>query len=179
MGVARPAGLEPATSDLEEVLPPVDRDTFAYSCSNSRDSRVHATANRLGGCAEHEGHRFGIMSIVSSTKLTATDRRPLVRPRQRGRQPALRPTAVVRARYNALRRALDLTLRSGDVCAISPNLFPDLESVPAATLRAMTVSRSGDAISWQALDLDGRARGLLRRQSSSRVDFNARGGQTI
>jgi Protein of unknown function (DUF2442) len=177
---ARPAGLEPATPGLEGVLSTVDDDSFAYLWGNSRNSQEYATANRLGGCAEHEGPGFGIMSIVSSTRLTARDRKRLVRARQRGRQHALRPTAVVRARYNAARRALELTLRSGEVRAIPRNLLPSVESVPAATLRTVTVSPSGDAISWRALDLDVSVRGLLRRASqAARVDFNARGRQAI
>src|SRR5437867_6874760 len=80
------------------------------------------------------------MSTMSSIKLTATNRERLVRARQRGRRHALRPTAVVRARYNAVRGALELTLRSGDVRVIPRNLVPGLDSVPAATLRSVNVS---------------------------------------
>jgi hypothetical protein len=123
---------------------------------------------------------FGIMSTMSSIKLTATDRERFVRARHRGRRHALRPTAVVHARYNAVHGALELTLRSGDIRVIPRSVLPDLDSVPAATLRTVTVSPAGDAISWPALDLDVSVRGRLRRASRpARVDFNARGRQTV
>jgi hypothetical protein len=140
---------------------------------------VHATANRFGGRADHQGLGFGIMSGVSSIKRTATYRQRLVRARRRGRRYALRPTAVVRASYNAVRESLELTLRNGDGRVIPRHLLPDLDSVPAAILRSVTVSAAGDAISWRALDLDVSVPGLLRRASqAARVDLNARGRHT-
>lgn len=100
--------------------------------------------------------------------VTARDRQRFAQARQRGRRHALRPTAVVRARYNAVRDLLELMLRSGQVRVVPRNLIPELESVPAAILRSVAISRAGDAISWRELDVHVSVRGLLRHAAHPR-----------
>jgi hypothetical protein len=101
-------------------------------------------------------------------RLTAKDRRRFEQARKRGRRHALRPAAVVRARYNAVRDALELVFRSGKVVAIPRTLLPGLKGARMSTLKAVSVSPAGDAISWRKRDIDVSVRGLLKCATESR-----------
>lgn len=161
-------------SDLTNVSspdPPISDVSLSWRVPETSGSSVHAAA-----CLRVLG-RVRINRTMA--RLTARDRQRYEYARQRGRQHALRATAVLRARYNVWRDALELRFRSGGVRVIPRSLLPELDSVPTATVRSVTVSPSGDAISWRALDVDVSVRGLLRRgRQSAQVDFNARGRQT-
>ena len=94
--------------------------------------------------------------------VTTRDGQRFTAARRRGRRYASRPTAIVRAEYDAASDSLELTLRSGDVGVIPRDRVRELDSVPARALKCMAVSPAGDAISWREFDLDLHATALLR-----------------
>jgi hypothetical protein len=100
---------------------------------------------------------------VGVERLTKDDERSFAAARRRGRRHAMRPTAVVRARYDPPRDEFQLMLRNGDVRRLPRQTISELRSANADTLQRVTVSAAGDVIAWRELDVDMSSRPLLRR----------------
>ena len=117
---------------------------------------------------------------MANNELTARDRERFLRARARGVMRARDGSALVGARYDARRDALDLTFRGGGSMVIPRRMVPGLERVAAADLGAPAVSPAGDALFWPALDLDVSVPGLVERAFGTRLFAAAtgrRGGQ--
>jgi hypothetical protein len=95
--------------------------------------------------------------------LTAADRQRFARAHENGRNHLNGGTALVAARYNEQRDALELVFRDTTTVTIPRSLLPEFASVPLAALTTACVSPAGDAISWRSLDIDLDVRGLLER----------------
>jgi hypothetical protein len=102
------------------------------------------------------------LKIVGVERLTKDDQRRFAAARRRGRRHAMRPTAVVSARYDPPRDEFQLTLRNGDVRRLPRQMISELRSANADSLQRITVSAAGDVIAWRELDVDVSSRTLLR-----------------
>jgi hypothetical protein len=91
---------------------------------------------------------------MPAVKVTAKDRERLARARARGDARAEDPSAIVDARYDAARDAIELEFRSGGVITVPRQVVPGLVGVSASALHAIRVSPAGDALSWPSLDAD-------------------------
>ena len=112
---------------------------------------------------------------MPAAKLTAKDRERFARARARGEARAQDPSAIVEARYDATRDAIDLGFRSGGVITISRQVVPGLDAVPTAALDMISVSPAGDALSWPSLDVDVYIPGLVERAFGTRLFARATG----
>ena len=113
-------------------------------------------------------------------KLSTKDRERFARARAKGEARAADPSAVVHARYDVARDAIDLEFRSGGVITIPRGVVPGLEDAPTTTLETISVSPAGDALSWPSLDVDVHVPGLVERAFGTRLFARAtgqRGGQ--
>jgi hypothetical protein len=108
------------------------------------------------------------LELMSSTKVTATDRQRFARARGRGREDASATNAVVNARYGEAADAIELVFRGGATVTIPCIRIPALADVPKRDLGMVSPSRAGDALSWRSLDIDIDVRGLIRRLFLSR-----------
>ena len=108
-------------------------------------------------------------------KLTAKDRERFARARVIGAARAKDPSAIVDARYDAARDALDLEFRSGGVITIPRRVVPGLAGASRSALDAVRVSPAGDALSWQSLDVDVYVPGLVERVFGTRLFARATG----
>ena len=95
---------------------------------------------------------------MPAAKVTAKDRERFARARARGEARAHDPSAIVEARYDVARDAIDLGFLSGGVITIPRQIVPGLDAVPTAVLQAIGVSPTGDALSWRSLDVDRQER---------------------
>jgi hypothetical protein len=84
---------------------------------------------------------------------------------------------VVAAEYVAGRDVVTLTFRSGGSMTIPRQLIPNLGNVPVSSLRRLTVSAAGDALSWPSLDVDVYVPGLIARTFGTRLFAAATGRQ--
>ena len=112
---------------------------------------------------------------MPAAKLTAKDRERLARARARGEARAQDPSAIIDARYDATRDAIDLGFRSGGVITIPRQVVPGLDAVPTAALDMISVSPAGDALSWPSLDVDVYVPGLVERAFGTRLFARATG----
>ena len=112
---------------------------------------------------------------MPAAKVTARDRERFARARARGAARAQDPSAIVEARYDAARDAIDLGFRSGGVMTIPRQVVPGLDAVPASDLEPITVSPAGDALSWPTLDVDVYVPGLVERAFGTRLFARATG----
>lgn len=110
---------------------------------------------------------------MPAAKVTAKDRERFDRARARGEARAQDPSAIVEARYDAARDAIDLGFRSGGVMTIPRQVVPGLDAVPASALDAISISPAGDALSWPSLDVY--VPGLLERVFGTRLFARATG----
>lgn len=111
---------------------------------------------------------------MPAAKVTAKDRERVDRARARG-EARQDPSAIVEARYDAARDAIDLGFRSGGVMTIPRQVVPGLEGVPASALDAISISPAGDALSWSSLDVDVYVPGLVERAFGTRLFARATG----
>ena len=109
---------------------------------------------------------------MPAAKLTAKDREHFARARARG---AADPSAVVDARYDAARDAINLEFRSGAVITIPRHVVPSLGAVSPLALSGISVSPAGDALSWPLLDVDVYIPGLVERACGTRLFARATG----
>jgi hypothetical protein len=112
---------------------------------------------------------------MPAAKVTAKDRERFDRARARGEARAQDPSAIVEARYDAERDAIDLGFRSGGVMTIPRQVVPGLDAVPASALDAISISPAGDALSWPSLDVDVSVPGLVERAFGTRLFARATG----
>lgn len=98
---------------------------------------------------------------MSGANVTTADRQRFARARGVGREFSRSATAVVDARYDAWLDAIVLTFRNGEIIAIARERVPGLEQVPTAVVASVTVSPTGDAISWRSVDIDVAVSGLV------------------
>lgn len=112
---------------------------------------------------------------MPAAKLTAKDRERFARARARGAARAADPSAVVDARYDAARDAIDLEFRSGAVITIPRHVVPSLGAVSPLALSGISVSPAGDALSWPLLDVDVYIPGLVERAFGTRLFARATG----
>jgi hypothetical protein len=106
------------------------------------------------------------LRLMSSIKLTATDRRRFARARERGRDDANRTSAVVNARYDQIKDAIILVFRGGTILTIARTRIPALAGLRKSDLRAVVVSPAGDALSWRSADVDIDVGGLIEKVRS-------------
>ena len=112
---------------------------------------------------------------MPAAKLTAKDRERFARARARGAARAADPSAVVDARYDAARDAINLEFRSGAVITIPRHVVPSLGAVSPLALSGISVSPAGDALSWPLLDVDVYIPGLVERACGTRLFARATG----
>ena len=112
---------------------------------------------------------------MPAAKLTAKDREHFARARARGAARAADPSAVVDARYDAARDAINLEFRSGAVITIPRHVVPSLGAVSPLALSGISVSPAGDALSWPLLDVDVYIPGLVERACGTRLFARATG----
>lgn len=112
---------------------------------------------------------------MPAAKVTAKDRERFDRARARGEARAKDPSAIVEARYDAGRDAINLEFRSGGVMTIPRQVVPGLDAVPASALDAISISPAGDALSWPSLDVDVYVPGLVERAFGTRLFAGATG----
>ena len=112
---------------------------------------------------------------MPAAKVTAKDRERFDRARARGEARAQDPSAIVEARYDAARDAIDLGFRSGGVMTIPRQVVPGLDAIPASALDAISISPAGDALSWPSLDVDVYVPGLVERAFGARLFARATG----
>jgi Protein of unknown function (DUF2442) len=112
---------------------------------------------------------------MPAAKMTAKDRERFAQARARGEARAQDPSAIVEARYDAARDAIDLEFRSGGVMTIPRQVIPGLNDFPASALKAISVSPAGDALSWPSLDVDVYVPGLVERAFGTRLFARATG----
>ena len=112
---------------------------------------------------------------MPAAKLTAKDRERFARARARGAARAADLSAVVDARYDAARDAIDLEFRSGAVITIPRHVVPSLGAVSPLALSGISVSPAGDALSWPLLDVDVYIPGLVERAFGTRLFARATG----
>jgi hypothetical protein len=100
---------------------------------------------------------------MAGSSVTTKDRERFTRARARGQMRAQDPSAVVEARYDETRDAIDLRFRSGGSMTIPRQIVPGLENAPPSALGSIRVSPAGDALSWLALNADVYVPGLVER----------------
>jgi Protein of unknown function (DUF2442) len=113
--------------------------------------------------------------MPAAVKITAKDRERFARARARGEARAQDPSAIVAARYDAARDAIDLGFRSGGVISIPRQVVPGLDAISTAALGTINVSPGGDALSWPSLDVDVYVPGLVERAFGTRLFAQATG----
>lgn len=107
---------------------------------------------------------------------TKKDRERYERARARGETRSQDHSAVVGARYDASRDAIDLAFRSGGSILIPRRIIPGLDEAPTTVLDApISVSPAGDALSWPSLDVDVYIPGLIERAFGARLFAAATG----
>jgi hypothetical protein len=107
--------------------------------------------------------------------MTAKDRERFDRARALGEARAQDPSAIVEARYDAARDAIDLEFRSGGVITVPRKVVPGLVGVSTSALDAISISPAGDALSWPSLDVDVYVPGLVERAFGTRLFARATG----
>ena len=112
---------------------------------------------------------------MADVELTAKDRERYAKARARGLAQARDPAAVVSARYNAARDAIDLTCRGGGSMMIPRRIVPGLQRASASRLEPIDISPAGDALSWPSLDVDVYVPGLVERVFGTRLFAAASG----
>lgn len=112
---------------------------------------------------------------MPAAKVTAKDPERFARARARGEARVQDPSAIVEARYDAGRDAIDLGFRSGGVITIPRQVVPGLDAVSTSALEAISVSPAGDALSWPSLDVAVYVPGLVERAFGTRLFARATG----
>ena len=106
---------------------------------------------------------------MASASVTSKDRERFARARELGQQRWQDPSAIVEARYDSRRDAIDLSFASGGTITIPRELIPALEDATPSVLVSVSISPAGDAISWRSLDIDIYVPGLLERAFGTRL----------
>jgi uncharacterized protein DUF2442 len=106
---------------------------------------------------------------MAATEVTSKDRERYAWARARGKARAQDPSAVLNARYDLERDAIDLKFAGGGSMAIPRNKVPGLERAPASEMASIVVSPAGDALSWPSLDVDVYVPGLVERAFGTRL----------
>ncbi len=106
---------------------------------------------------------------MASANVTSKDRERFARARELGQLRSQDPSAIVEARYDSRRDAVDLSFASGGTITIPRELIPGLEDATPQVLASVSVSPAGNAISWRSLDIDIYVPGLLERAFGTRL----------
>ncbi len=114
---------------------------------------------------------------MASANVTSKDRERLARARELGQLKSQDPSAIVGARYDPRRDALDLNFASGGTITIPRELIPGLEAATPQILASVAISPARDAISWRLLDIDVYVPGLIERVFGSRLFAASTGRQ--
>ena len=112
---------------------------------------------------------------MAMRELTANDRERYAKARAGGLAHAQDPAAVVSARYDVTRDAIDLMFRGGGSMLIPRRLVPGLGHTAATRVKSISISPAGDALSWHALDIDVYVPGLVERVFGTRLFATATG----
>lgn len=111
--------------------------------------------------------------------ITAADRKRYARARAAGREAEMAPSALVDARYDGRRDAIDLTFRCGVLVRIPRALVPEFADASAADLRAIK-AMTYEALECEPLDQHIYVPGLVEEVLGSRffaASTGKRGGQ--
>lgn len=113
---------------------------------------------------------------MAAADLDSKDRERYARARARGKARAQDASAVLDARYDAERDAIDLKFRGGGLMMIPRRIIPALKRAPASVLdHPISISPAGDALSWPSLDIDVYVPGLVERAFGTRLFAAATG----
>jgi len=112
---------------------------------------------------------------MTTVDATVKDRERFARARAPGEALSQDPSAVVDARYDAVRDTIDLTFRGGGSMMIPRQIIAGLREAPVSSLEAIRVSPAGDALSWPSLDVDVYVPGLVERVFGTRLFAGATG----
>jgi len=112
---------------------------------------------------------------MATVKVTPEDRERFARARELGRLQAQDPSAVIGARFNERKDALELKFAGGGTMAIPRALIPSLEGASSSVLASVSVSPAGDALCWRALDIDVYIPGLVELAFGRRLFAAATG----
>ena len=82
---------------------------------------------------------------------------------------------LIDAWYDEHRHALDLEFGGGASMRIPVEVIPELNQAPASSLEAMSISPSGDALSWLELAVDIQVPDLVERAFGARLFAAATG----
>jgi hypothetical protein len=116
---------------------------------------------------------------MDSIVVTAADRKRYARARAAWLEAEAAPAALVRARYDARRDAVDLTFRCGVTMAIPRALIPEFDDASTQDLRAIK-AMTYEAIECEPLDTHHYVPGLVESVMGARFFAAAtgrRGGQ--
>ena len=114
---------------------------------------------------------------MASASVASKDRERFARARELGQLRSQDPSAIVGARYDPRRDAVDLSFASGGTITIPRELIPGLEEATPQVLACVNVSPAGDSISWRSLDIDVYVPGLIERAFGSRLFAASTGRQ--
>ncbi len=106
---------------------------------------------------------------MTERNVTTKDRERFARARARGKARSQEASAVVAARYDATRDAIDVTFGGGGSMGIPRQIIPGLCKAPASSLEPIRISPLGDALSWPSLDVDVSVPGLVERAFGTRL----------
>ncbi len=98
---------------------------------------------------------------MSTSTVTASDRRRFTGARERGDEDRRAPNAVVEATYLKDADAIEVVFRGGMILTIPCIQVPILANIRRSKLASVTVSPAGDALSWRSLDIDIDVQGLI------------------
>ena len=112
---------------------------------------------------------------MAALDVTSKDRERFARARARGKARLQDASAVVDARYDGGLDAIDVKFRGGGSMMIPRQLIPRLRYVPASSLEPISISPTGDALSWPSLDVDVYVPGLVERAFGTRLFATATG----
>jgi len=112
---------------------------------------------------------------MAAVDVTSKDRERFARARARGKARSQDASAVVDARYDAHRDAIDVKFRGGGSMMIPRQIIPRLKEAPASSLEPISISPAGDALSWPSLDVDVYVPGLVERAFGTRLFATATG----
>lgn len=112
---------------------------------------------------------------MAAPDVTTKDRERFARARARGKARLQDASAVVDARYDVGRDAIDLKFRGGGSMMIPCQIIPHLKEAPTSSLELISISPAGDAFSWPSLDVDVYVPGLVERAFGTRLFATATG----
>jgi len=154
----------------DRIWPPITRSRSSARSQTATSGAPKDSSHNTPSSSDRKGR-----SSMPAAEVTAKDRERFDRARARGEARAQDPSAIVEARYDAARDAIDLGFRSGGVMTIPRQVVPGLDGVPPSALETISISPAGDALSWPSLDVDVYVPGLVERAFGTRLFARATG----